>query len=140
MSDKSGELIISLNGIPYIASSYTLETFLDKYIAEMASRGGSFDKGEPYEIVIDGIQGIAIDLTGTFLDLPIAGRAIAISPGRDFIVFGLAMFNLSQRKNGWSESGSQDFDAILQSIRFKEKVKRQARGMRTPLTSKGSDE
>ena len=124
LSDKAGELIISLNGRPYIASIYTLETFLDKYIAEMAARGGSFDQGEPYEITIDGISGIAVDLNGTFLDLPIAGKAIAISPGKDFIVFGLAMSNLSGRENGWRESGSQDFDAILDSIQFKDEVKR----------------
>ena len=54
ISDQRGELVISLNGRPYVASSYTIQSFLGKYLAEMASRGGSFDQGEPYEIVIDG--------------------------------------------------------------------------------------
>ncbi len=124
LSDKSGELIVSLNGRPYIASSYTLESFLGKYIDEMAARGGSFDRGAPYGIIIDGVSGVAIDLTGTFLDYPIAGKAIAISPGKDFIVFGLGMSNLSNRENGWTDSGSQDFEAILQSIKFKDEVKK----------------
>ncbi len=124
LSDESGELIVSLNGRPYVASSYTLESFLGKYIAEMASRGGSFEQGNPYEITVDGVSGVAIDLQGTFLDYPIAGKAIAISPGKDFIVFGLGMSNLARRENGWTDSGHRDFDAILQSIKFKEEVKK----------------
>jgi hypothetical protein len=124
ISDKGGELIISLNGKPYIASIYTLESFLDKYLAEMASRGGSFNRSDPYEVTIDGMSGIAIDLTGNFLEAPMAGKAVAISPGKDFIVFGLGMSNLNTHKNGWAESGSVIFEALIASIKFKDEVKR----------------
>lgn len=124
ISDKGGELIISLNGKPYIASIYTLESFLDKYIVEMASRGGSFNQGDPYEIKVDGMSGIAIDLTGTFLNDPMAGKAVAISPAKDFIIFGLGMSNQGTHKNGWTESGSPIFEAIIASIKFKNEVKR----------------
>ena len=124
LSDTGGELIISLNGKPYIASVYTLQSFLDKYLAEIASRGGSFDRSDPYEVVIDGMSGIAIDLTGNFLNDPMAGKAVAISPGKDFIIFGLGMSNLGTHKNGWVESGSVIFDALIASIKFKEEVKR----------------
>ena len=124
LSDKGGQLIISLNGKPYIASIYTLESFLDKYLTEMASRGGSFDRSDPYEINIDGMSGIAVDLTGNFLNDPMAGKAVAISPGKDFIIFGLGMSNQGTRKNSWTESGSPIFEAIIASIKFKEEVKR----------------
>jgi hypothetical protein len=124
ISDRGGELIISLNGKPYIASIYTLESFLDKYIVEMASRGGSFNQSNPYEISVDGMRGIAIDLTGNFLNDPMAGKAVAISPGKDFIIFGLAMSNLGTHKNGWAESGSPIFESIIASIKFKNHVKR----------------
>ena len=123
ISDKGGELIISLNGKPYIGSIYTLESFLDKYIVEMAARGGSFHQSDPYAISIDGMDGIAIDLTGNFLNDPMAGKAVAISPGKDFIIFGLAMSNQGTHKNGWAESGSVIFEAIIESIKFKDEVK-----------------
>jgi hypothetical protein len=124
LSDKGGELIISLNGKPYIASIYTVESFLDKYLVEMASRGGAFNRSDPYEVTIDGMSGIAIDLTGNFLNDPMAGKAVAISPGKDFIIFGLGMSNQGTHKNGWTESGSPIFEAIIASIKFKDEVKR----------------
>ncbi|HKG53002.1 MAG TPA: hypothetical protein VKB04_01980 [Anaerolineales bacterium] len=122
LSDKGGELIISLNGKPYIASIYTLESFLGKYIVEVAARGGSFQQSDPYEISIDGMSGIGIDLTGNFLTDPMAGKAVAISPGKDFIIFGLGMSNLGTHKNGWVESGSAIFEALIASIKFNEEV------------------
>ena len=123
LSDKQGELLISLNGKPYIASNYTLESFLGRYVAEIAARGGAFDQSEPYEIIVDGLSGLAVDLTGSFLDDPIAGKAIIISPGKDFIVFGLGMSNLSTHANGWEESGSLVFEMLIESIRFKDEIK-----------------
>lgn len=123
ISDKQGELIISLNGKPYIASSYTLESFLGKYVNEMAARGGTFNQSEPYEIMIDGMSGLAVDLTGSFLDDPIAGKAIIISPGKDFIIFGLGMSNLSTHENGWADAGSVIFELLIKSIKFKAEVK-----------------
>ena len=123
ISDQRGELVVSLNGRPYVASSYTLQSFLGKYLTEMASRGGSFEQGEPYEIAIDGTNGLAVDFSGSFLDNPIAGKAVAVSPGEDFIVFGLGMSLLNERENGWTESGSLIFETILDSIVFKELVR-----------------
>jgi hypothetical protein len=89
----------------------------------MASRGGSFKQSDPYEISIDGMSGIAVNLTGNFLNDPMAGKAVAISPGKDFIIFGLGMSNLGTHKNGWNESGSVIFESIIESIKFKDEVK-----------------
>ena len=123
ISDKRGGLIVSLNGRPYIASSYTLQTFLGKYLEEMASKGGSLHQSDPYEVVIDGRSGIAVDFTGNFLDQPITGKAVAVSPGEDFIVFGLGMSLQNGSPEGWAGSGSVIFETILASMEFKEEVK-----------------
>jgi hypothetical protein len=120
ISDERGELIISLNGRPYIASSYTLQSFLGKYLDEMASRGGSLHQSDPYEIVIDGKSGIAVDFTGSFLDQPVTGKAVAVSPGEDFIVFGLGMSLMNASKTAWIDSGNVVFEDVLSSIDFKD--------------------
>lgn len=122
--DQGGEHFVSLNGKPYIASIHTLESFLGTYLDEIAARGASFDQGDPYEIFIDGMSGIAIDLNGNFSDAPMAGMAIAVSPGKDFIIFGMGLSNLQAGENGWTESGSTIFEAILGSIKFRDEVKR----------------
>ena len=123
ISDKRGGLIISLNGRPYVASSYTLQSFLGKYLDEMTSRGGSLHQSDPYDVVVDGKNGIAVDFTGSFLDQPITGKAVAVSPGEDFIVFGLGMSVQNVSPEAWAESGSSIFETILASIEFKEEVK-----------------
>lgn len=124
LSSQRGEHIISLNGKPYIASDYTMESFLGRYVDEMASRGGTFIQSSPYEIEIDGATGTAVNITGTFLDAPVAGKAFVISPGENFIVFGLGMSNLTLNKNEWNDTGSDIFETLLASIKFKDEVRR----------------
>jgi len=123
LSDAQNKLIISLNGRTYIASEYTMESFLDKYVTETASRGGAFIQGVPYEIMIDGMSGIAVDISGIFINAPIAGKAFVISPKKDFIIFGLGMSDLSGNKNEWIEIGSDIFETLLASIAIKDEVK-----------------
>jgi hypothetical protein len=89
----------------------------------MASRGGTLHQSAPYEVVIDGKRGIAVDFTGSFLDQPITGKAVAVSPGEDFIVFGLGMSLQNKSQGGWIESGSPIFETILASIEFREEVR-----------------
>ena len=123
LSGAQNNLIISLNGRPYIASEYTMESFLDKYVTETASRGGAFIQSVPYEIMIDDMSGIAVDISGIFIDAPVAGKAFVISPKKDFIIFGLGMSNLSGNQNEWIEIGSDIFEALLASIEIKDEVK-----------------
>jgi len=100
-----------------------MESFLDVYIDEIASRGGTFIQSVPYEIMIDGMNGTAVNITGIFLDDPIAGKAFVISPRKNFIVFGLGMSNLTANKNEWAETGSNVFETLLASIEFKAEVR-----------------
>lgn len=124
LSSQGGKHIISLNGKPYIASDYTMESFLGKYVMEMESRGGAFVQSVPYEIMIDGMSGTAVNISGNFLDAPIAGKAFVISPRRNFIVFGLGMSNLSVNKNEWAETGSDIFETLLASVKFKDELEK----------------
>jgi len=120
LSDIQGKFVVSMNGRTYIASEYTMESFLGKYVNEIASRGGTFIQSTPYEIAIDGMNGTAVNISGIFLDSPIAGKAFVISPRENFIVFGLGMSNLAMNKNEWAETGSDVFETLLASIKFKE--------------------
>ena len=120
LSDAQETFIVSLNGRTYIASEYTMESFLGKYVDEISARGGAFIQSTPYEIVIDSMNGTAVNISGIFLDAPIAGKAFVISPRENFVVFGLGMSNLTANKNEWAETGSNVFETLLASIKFKE--------------------
>ena len=120
LSDSRGTFVVSMNGTNYIASEYTIESFLGKYLQEIASRGGTFIKSTPYEIEIDGVNGTAVNISGIFSDAPIAGKAFVISPRENFVVFGMGMSNLSTNKNEWVETGSDVFETLLASVQFKE--------------------
>lgn len=74
LSDTQNKLLMSLNGRTYIASEYTTESFLEKYIMETASRGGAFIQSTPYEIIIDDMTESPLILQGYFLVTPSQGR------------------------------------------------------------------
>jgi hypothetical protein len=120
LSDSQATFIVSINGTAYIASEYTMESFLSKYVDEIAAREGAFIHSTPYEIEIDGVNGTAFNISGVFLDTPIAGKAFVISPRENFVVFGLGMSNLTTNKNEWAETGSDVFETLIASIKFKE--------------------
>jgi len=124
LSDSQGKFAVSLNGTSYIESEYTLESFLDLYVNEIAARGGTFIQSVPYEIEIDSMKGTAVNISGLFLDDPVAGKAFVVLPRKNFIIFGLGMSNLSANKNEWSEAGSDIFETLLASIKFKEEVRK----------------
>ena len=124
LSDSLEKIVISLNGRTYIASAYTMESFLDTYVNEIASRGGTFIQSDTYEITIDGMQGTAVDISGDFKNSPIAGKAFVISPAENFIIFGLGMSNLNLNANEWVETGSDIFETLLASIKFKDDIKK----------------
>lgn len=118
ISDKDGMLLISFTGTPYEETNYTPRQVIDEFLNEVASRGGNFNQSEPSNIVIDGIEGISIDLTGDLFNAQIKGRAIAVSPAENFILFGLGVSNLSSDNENWEKSGSVIFQGLLDSIKF----------------------
>jgi hypothetical protein len=122
--DQRGEHFISLHGRPYIASIHTLESFLGTYLDEVSGRGATFAQSDPYEIFIDGMSGTAIDLNGSFSEAPMSGMAVAVSPGKDFIIFGIGLSSQQRLESGGRESRSVVFDEILDSIMFLEGVKK----------------
>ena len=65
-------------------------------------------------------EGIVINLTGTLFDSPIEGQVFAVSPKKDFVVFGIGVSNLTSNDQLWKESGSVIFQGILDSLNFTE--------------------
>ena len=119
VSDDS-RIIISIYGAPDSAGDLTEEEVIDEFLSEIESRGaGEFIWGETSTILVDEVEGLAVDLTGTMFDSPIGGQAVAVLPPPNQILFALAIANLSADENRW-EQGQQEFAALMDSISFGE--------------------
>jgi hypothetical protein len=116
--DKPGTLIISLTRTPYDGSANELSDVIDEYLNGIAERGGEFIQSEPSPVMVDGVEGISVDLTGTLFDAPIEGRAIALSPEEDSVFFGMGLSNLSTDEELWQTSGSTIFQGLLDTLQF----------------------
>jgi hypothetical protein len=113
------ELIVTFSGTPYLSSTNTLEDVIDDLIDELSTDGSELIKdSESLPISVNGIEGIAIDLTGNLFGAPIDGQAIAFSPKEDFVIFGLGVSNLTSDDRLWQESGSIIFQGMLDSMTF----------------------
>lgn len=113
------ELIVSFSGTDYLSSANTLEDVIDDLLAELSKDGNELIKdSETLPISVNGIEGIAIDLTGNLFGAPIEGQAVAFSPQEDFVIFGLGVSNLTSDDGLWKESGSIIFQDMLNSITY----------------------
>lgn len=116
--DKEGTFIVSFTRSPYNSDSISLQNVIDDYLNEVASQGGEFNQGESYPVTIGGAEGIAVDITGTLFEAPIAGRAIAVSPAEDSVFFGLGVSNLANNEELWETRGMEDFETLTDSVQF----------------------
>ena len=89
---------------------------IDQYLSSFEERGWQFTKGDAKDIVVDGINGTAIDLSGTAGDITFEGQAIAVSPISDLVLFGFGI-SIADR-NDWVNSGKPTLDGLLDRIKF----------------------
>ena len=131
--DQEGTFIVSFTRSPYDSDSISLQNVIDDYLNEVASSGGEFKQGESYPVTIGGAEGIAVDITGSLFESPIAGRAIAVAPAENSVFFGLGISNLASDEKLWETSGVEAFETITDSIQF---VDVQTSGVCTVSTDK----
>ena len=117
--DKSGTLIISFTRVPYDESTDTLEGVINAYLAEISTGGGGkFTKGEATSITVAGAEGLSVELSGTLFERPIEGRAIAVRPDKNSVLFGMGVSNLVSDETLWQSTGSLIFQGLLDSLEF----------------------
>lgn len=117
--DKEGTIIISIYGGLYNSSDNSLDEVLEQFVSEVFKRGdGDYTKSGSYPIFIDGIEGIAYDISGSLFGSPLKGQAIIVAPNKDQYLFGLGVANTSQDKKRWENKGAVVFGDLINSIKF----------------------
>lgn len=97
-----------------------LENLINDFLASLEKRGASFETSDPEPIMIDGVEGVAMDIQGNLSDVPVQGMAIAVSPFPDLYVFGLATSNLESDVDIWENEHKTIFMSFLDTIQFVE--------------------
>ena len=119
ITDKNGRLIIALSGVTTFDGSQSAEEVMTQYMDAVAKAGsGELKQGTPYTITLDGVSGVAVDVTGTLFDKPLQGQSIIVMPGKSQFLYALAVSNTGANKQQWEIEGRRVFEALLDSIKF----------------------
>jgi len=95
-----------------------LTKVIDAYLASLEKRGWKFTKGTSEDIQIDGVTGLALNVTGTTGDIIFEGEAVAASPKSGYVLFGLGVSKTNSDLNSWKDKGQATFNDLIQTIKF----------------------
>jgi hypothetical protein len=119
VSDNEGTIMITFNGVTTYHDDQTPEEIINEFLSSFENKGiGEYEQSEPYPIVADEVEGIAVDVNGTTFDRPIEGQTVLIMPSDDQFLFGLAIGIVSEDRNHWQREGSEVFSALMEKINF----------------------
>jgi hypothetical protein len=117
ISNEKKTLTISFVGDGYDGSQ-PLPDVIDEYLASLEARGGQFEKSQPETIIVDGVEGVSVNVSGRLGDVPIQGMALAVSPSSDFVLFSLATSNLTTDESLWVNEHQTIFAEFIKTIKF----------------------
>lgn len=119
LENLDGSVFIAVFGFPvaeYENSEDAIDSFLRGF--EMGGHSG-FERGEPYPITVDSVEGEMIDIRGTFFDAPMFGQAFAVLVSEDHTL--TAMVAVSPEVSGENGEGYRKYtQALLSSLTFME--------------------
>ena len=117
--DQAGTIIISIFGATANPQNLSANEILDKFTSAVFKKGnGEYKKENPRTIKVDGVDGIAYDITGTLFGSPLRGQAIIVMPNSKRFLYGLGVANTGQDKKRWENEGSKVFGNLINSVTF----------------------
>ena len=118
-ADQVGVFIASIASAPEGDTSDSLDEVLAGVVRALDnSLDAAMEPGEPYPLIIDGLEGLAVDVSGTLLERPILGQVVALRPRQGWVFFGFGLGNTALGDERWTEEGRLTFAALLDSVRF----------------------
>lgn len=118
-ADKKGTFLSSMGGGVEADDSDSLDIILSDILQSLnESMAAGLQAGEPYPITVGGVEGLAVDVSGTMFDGPVLGRLLAVRPYKGQIFYAFALGNTASGDERWVEDGSSYFETLLDSLRF----------------------
>ena len=116
--DQEGTFLASFMRSPFDGRTNSPEDVIDNYIKAITERGAKFTRSESTPITIGGVRGVSVEVTGILSDRPIEGRAVAVVPVQDSVLFAIGVSNLESGPDAWQTTGSVYFEAMLDTVEF----------------------
>ncbi len=116
--DQEGTFLASFMRAPYDGRTNSLEDVIDNYFKAIEERGAKFTQDETKPIVIGGLEGVTVAVTGILSDRNVEGQAVAVAPVNDSVFFAIGVSNLESGPDLWKTSGSYYFEAMIASVQF----------------------
>ena len=116
--DQEGTVLASFMRSPFDGRTNSPEDVIDNYIKAITERGAKFTRSESTPITIGGVRGVSVEVTGILSDRPIEGRAVAVVPVQDSVLFAIGVSNLESGPDAWQTTGSVYFEAMLDTVEF----------------------
>jgi len=95
-----------------------LEDAVAKFFDELAARDFELEHGDPYNVTIQGKDGLASDFTGKIGQEPVAGEVLVFSPTKGKVFLGLGMATTDPAEQNWAQTGRALFQQILGTVTF----------------------
>lgn len=117
IANDDGTIMLSIVGVP--ANDSSAEEIMVDFVSGMASAGsGVLEPGVESKMMVDGVEGAVVNLTGDLFGSPVEGQAILMKPTADWAVFALAIGNVEENAARWRQSGQPLFMTVLESMLF----------------------
>jgi hypothetical protein len=119
LTSEDGDTVVSLIG-GRSDRLEDLEADLNHFIEIISVNVVEFNTRSSYQYMIDGVSGLAAEVTGVWGETQVTGRIIIAGPDEDQLFYALAISPDSETGEGWEPQGRQAFEAIISSISFHE--------------------
>jgi hypothetical protein len=117
LTSDDGDTVVSLIG-GRSDRLEDLEADLNHFIEIISLNVVEFDTGSSYQYLIDGIPGLAADVTGVWGETQVTGKILIAAPNEDQLFYALAISPDTTSGEGWEPQGRQAFEAIINAISF----------------------
>lgn len=119
MTSKDEDTVFSLLGGNFEREE-ELQLDFEKFVNIIANQPSLVDFGTemPYDYRVDGILGLAADISGLYGENEITGRILVVAPAEDRIFYALAISPDNDTGEGWEPEGRQAFETVLRTVKF----------------------
>jgi hypothetical protein len=119
LGDQTHAIVISFFGGTSDPQNPTAEEIVNDFTGAVFAKGnGNYEKGDPQNIVIDGVEGLLFNTSGTMYELPMTGQAVIVMPSNDRFLFGLGLAQTDIDKEKWANEGVIAFEGLMNSLEF----------------------